>query len=166
MSDGLRDNPYTRITIIPPQECVPTETETRDDGIPPILDQDEIDGLLTTFGPKETETKHMNAEERNEAMQEFFKDCLAVSSVKGKDYAKDQDAFHNFTTAAEALGVSVPQSIWVHAEKHLSAVRRFVREGELAGEPIREKLTDMANYCAILAAWVEADWEERKTSCA
>jgi hypothetical protein len=58
-----------------------------------------------------------------------------------------------FFTAAE-LNVGVPHILWVHVKKHLSAIATFMQDGSLRSEDIRSRLSDVANYMALIDSYV------------
>ena len=73
-----------------------------------------------------------------------------INDAKGQDYAGYDDALKNFKDAAAEMGVS-PYTIWfVYFHKHLSAIRTFLREGEVASEPIEGRIHDAILYLFLL----------------
>lgn len=98
---------------------------------------------------------NMTREELVERCHGFFEGCEAILRAKGKDYAEDGNAFRNFEEAAADTNSTIVQVIWVHLLKHWSALRHFVKRGDLASEGIASRLQDIANYCAILAAAIQ-----------
>jgi hypothetical protein len=68
---------------------------------------------------------------------------------KGRDYASDRDRLSNFKYLAEMLGLT-PLQVWgVYCFKHLMALSQFVREGQVASEPIDERIADIRNYMIL-----------------
>ncbi len=102
----------------------------------------------------------MNIEERNAKLNEFFDECKAILISKGKDYNPTNIAFDDLNEAAKDIDRGPIQVLWVYMSKHISAIRSFVRKGNVASEPIRSRLMDAANYCAMMA--VLQDSEKRK----
>lgn len=102
----------------------------------------------------------MNIEERNAKLNEFFDECKTILISKGKDYNPTGIAFDDLNEVAKDIGRGPIQVLWVYISKHISAVRTFVRKGDVASEPIRSRLIDIANYCSMLA--VLQDSEKRK----
>jgi hypothetical protein len=102
----------------------------------------------------------MNIEERNAKLGEFFDECKAILISKGADYNPTGVAFDDLAEAAKDIGRGPIQVLWIYMSKHISAIRSFVRKGDVASEPIRGRLIDLSNYCAMLA--VLQDSEKRK----
>ena len=99
----------------------------------------------------------MNVQERNEKLAGFFGECQGILEKKGKDYNPDGTAFGEWDKQAEATGLMWRQVVLVLMWKHWSAVVSFMKGGRLESEPIRERLKDLANYCALVAVKLEAD---------
>jgi hypothetical protein len=77
-----------------------------------------------------------------------------INRTKGHDYAGDQDALANFKRNAEGLGLTAEQVWGVYAGKHWDAIQTFVREGDVASEPIDGRLHDLILYSFLLLALV------------
>lgn len=86
------------------------------------------------------------------ALQE---DAFKVLTGKGKDYARNNAAFHNFETTAEFLGLKREEVLAAHLYKHFAAIFAYVREGQTETEPIRGRIIDAINYLTFLAAMAE-----------
>lgn len=79
--------------------------------------------------------------------------CLATLDTKGADYTEgrlQEDRFRNFNLAAADM--KVPRGViwYVYFFKHLTAVRRFAREGKVDSEPIDGRIMDCVNYLFLL----------------
>ena len=83
------------------------------------------------------------------------KDAFKVLTGKGKDYARDNSAFHNFETTAEFLGLRREEVLAAHLYKHFAAIFAYIREGKVETEPIRGRIIDAQNYLTFLAAMTE-----------
>lgn len=82
-----------------------------------------------------------------------------INAEKGHDYAGDEDALANFKIQATECGLT-PEQVWgVLAGKHWTAVRTFIREGQVASEPIEGRLHDMILYCFLLLGLVREGQE-------
>lgn len=104
----------------------------------------------------------MTVDERNERIRAIFEhDCMQHLTNKGGDYG----AYENFEDLVRDLGgaITIPQAIHVYFCKHYRAYRKWIGGGVLTGEPIREKLIDMANFLLMLAAWLDAQNESEES---
>jgi hypothetical protein len=88
---------------------------------------------------------------------EFFAGLLnearGVMESKAKDYAQEQDAFLNFHTRAEQLGLTREQVWAVFANKHWDALMAYVRNGKVESEALRSRIIDVINYVGFLAGF-------------
>ncbi len=92
-------------------------------------------------------------------LREHFDTIVGINQTKGHDYAGDEDALANFKSQAEALGLT-PEQVWgVFAGKHWAAVMTFIREGDVASEPIEGRIHDIILYGFLLLGLIE----EKKT---
>lgn len=83
-------------------------------------------------------------------MKEDFDTIVGINTVKGHDYAGDEDALANFKETAKATGITPEQAWSVFATKHWSAIMTFVREGDVASEPIEGRIHDVILYSFLL----------------
>lgn len=87
-------------------------------------------------------------------MTDEFHRVLALQMAKGADYARDDDALANFKTQAAALDLT-PEQVWaVFAGKHWAAIMAYVREGDVASEPIEGRIHDLILYGFLLLGMV------------
>lgn len=90
----------------------------------------------------------MNAQEFEALEKELLSDAYKVMHAKMQDYA-DADQLSNFKRAAEALG-RTPFEVWaVYFFKHVCSVLSFVKNGDVASEPLRGRFVDLINYCIL-----------------
>lgn len=87
-------------------------------------------------------------------------DAFRTMTSKAKDYAQEQDAFLNFHTRAEQLGLTREQVWAVFANKHWDALMAYVREGKVESEALRSRVTDVINYALFLAGFEKAVQDE------
>ena len=97
----------------------------------------------------------MDIEQRNTRLDLFFSDCSEILKAKGQDYNPDGIAFSEIRKEAADLGLKPEQYMMVLASKHWGAIKRFANTGRLESEPIKERLKDLANYCAMLSVMLE-----------
>ncbi len=86
---------------------------------------------------------------------DFFIECHKIIEQKGKDYNPSGVAFDKLKEEAEILGMSPEKMLMVYMSKHYAAIQTYVQKGQVETEPIRERLKDMANYCALMAVLIE-----------
>lgn len=88
----------------------------------------------------------------------FFDLCLKEMQAKGADYSDrdiHEDALGNFKGSARDVGITALQTWFVHWDKHVRAIKRYVRTGGKVGsESIQGRLMDNANYSILLLALV------------
>lgn len=89
-----------------------------------------------------------------QAAAKCFDDCVSIVILKGDDYAPEQIAMTEaFFTAAD-IHTTVPQVLYVHVKKHMSAVATYMRQGALKSEDLQSRLRDLANYMALIDSYV------------
>lgn len=99
----------------------------------------------------------MNLKERQEATDEFFAGCKKIMVGKSKDYNPDGTAFQETETEAKEIQVTPLKVLWILMRKHLSAIISYIQKDGLASEPIESRLMDVANYMALMYAWIKAN---------
>lgn len=87
-----------------------------------------------------------------EFTQQFLKDMDEILVKKGADYSIRSDRMAHFKEIATQTG-STPFQVWyTYFAKHLFAIQTFLREGDVASEPIYTRFLDLANYALLGAA--------------
>ena len=90
-----------------------------------------------------------------ESISEFYGRGIEIIDSKNNDYARESDPFKNFRSA-EVAGVNVGRAILVRILDKMSRVSNLLdREASVKDETINDTLLDMANYIAILNAYLE-----------
>lgn len=97
----------------------------------------------------------MRVSEFAEVHKNIIAHAADIMWTKMKDYAREEDALHNFRRAAEAAGISPLQVWFVFADKHWGAIARFIRDGKVESEAIRDRIADLINYCTLLQGLIE-----------
>jgi hypothetical protein len=77
---------------------------------------------------------------------------IDMLALKNRDYAAGDDAFHNFHTVAQYLGLTREQVLATYLYKHLSAIFAYTRGEYADSEPIEGRIKDAMNYLLFLAA--------------
>jgi len=86
----------------------------------------------------------------------LFEESFKLLKSKNKDYSTNDDALNGFKLAAKDAGITTYQAWLIYARKHWGAIANFCKNGgQVESEPIRERLKDMINYCALLEAIIE-----------
>lgn len=97
----------------------------------------------------------MNQKQFVDAIEETFKQGLAILKVKNTDYAAETDPWKNFRFA-EIVGVGVERAILVRISDKLARIANLVgKEAQVKDESIMDTLVDLANYAAILKVYLE-----------
>ena len=99
----------------------------------------------------------MNLDQQNAIAKEFFQSCETILTKKGKDYTPENVAFKDVDALAEEIGVEPKHVLWIFFRKHFTAVRAWIKKGQVESEPIEERLKDLANYCALLYVLVKRE---------
>jgi hypothetical protein len=95
--------------------------------------------------------KRQDFENRLATLQELE---LRVNRSKGVEYAGVDDALMNFKEDGEDLGLPARQILAVHLNKHLKAIRYYLRTGETLSEDIHGRILDARLYLALLDALI------------
>lgn len=101
----------------------------------------------TPFKPIPVDVAH-------ERLVAFLDECKDLMTQKGKDYNPTL-YFKEVCETADEVGISPVHVLWVLARKHIGAIIRYMKDGQVASEPIRERLKDLANYAALIAVMLE-----------
>ena len=83
--------------------------------------------------------------------RDFFDRAIKVLDEKGQDYQEDGKAFGDIFRIASEMDLPPSKVLYVHASKHLQAIRRYVKDGQLVGESCQSRLHDAANYMAMIS---------------
>ena len=88
-------------------------------------------------------------------MNLHYDQIIGINDTKGNDYAGEEDALRNFKEQAQEYGLS-PEQVWgVFFGKHLKAIQTFVRDGDVASEPIEGRIHDAILYLFLLLGLIE-----------
>jgi hypothetical protein len=104
----------------------------------------------------------MNTKDFETFREELLKECAGLIVTKGADYSGLNDRLRNFKEDGKELGLT-PLMFWaVYLRKHLAAIWTYVRQGQVASEPIRSRFVDAINYLILGAALVDEEERDRK----
>jgi hypothetical protein len=94
-------------------------------------------------------------------VQKFVGEMKRVTKAKNADYsAGTDDAMANYYEVGDAAHVSPLQAWMVLVAKHLTAIKRFIKDGRVDSESIHGRFIDLANYGMLGDALVK-DLRER-----
>ena len=96
--------------------------------------------------------------------QQFEKEVKEINDfmnnlllVKGKEYRRNNNPFHNFEKAAELNNSQVPLELHGFLTKHLVSYLDMIQDikdgKELTYSYVQEKLTDIRVYFLLLQVW-------------
>jgi hypothetical protein len=90
-------------------------------------------------------TEHMHEEEKDEYRK------------KNADYAdrEGKNILANFERVAQNLNITPQMALLIYMEKHMDAIRTYIRFGSVMSEPIEGRIKDARVYLSLLRAMVE-----------
>jgi hypothetical protein len=100
----------------------------------------------------------MNKEEYFKFAENFFAKCVEISKAKNRDYTGgSSDPFSNFKSV-EMLGIKTEIGFLTRMMDKMKRISSFVEKGELQvkDESVADTLNDLANYCALMAGYIES----------
>ena len=77
-----------------------------------------------------------------------------IVESKAHDYAKDDNVFSNFEFAADVAGVTVQQEFMVMIGTKVARLREIGGGKAPNNESFEDSLLDLANYAALLVAYL------------
>ena len=90
----------------------------------------------------------MNEERFQALLKSMAEEELAEHIRKSEDYADvdtTDDVLHNFKSGGEVLGISPMKYLFVHMDKHIRAIYRYVKQGKVSSESILSRIKDIRN---------------------
>ena len=90
-------------------------------------------------------TENMHKEEKEEYLK------------KNADYAdrEGKNILANFERVSKHLNITPQMALLVYLEKHMDAIRSYIRYGSVMSEPIEGRIKDARVYLSLLRAMVE-----------
>lgn len=96
----------------------------------------------------------MNSENFNRVINDTFSKINELSSTKGIEYAGKEDRLLNFKRSAKEAGTH-PFKVWlIFFNKHMDAIKSYVRTRKVYSEPIEGRIDDAILYLILLKAMV------------
>ena len=92
-------------------------------------------------------------------MDKMHTEEKAVHTAKSADYAdrEGRNVLANFERISHNLGISREMALMIYLEKHMDAIRSYIRHGSVRSEPIAGRITDARVYLALFRAMIEGD---------
>lgn len=100
----------------------------------------------------------MSKEELITFAEAFYSNNIAIMKAKNADYSGgNSDPFGNFK-ASEILGIKTEIGFLTRMMDKIMRISSFVIKGDLQvkDESVKDTIADLANYCALLAAYLES----------
>ena len=112
----------------------------------------------------------MTKEHFRRTIRQLYERLLELTVSKGEEYTDrdEHNQFQNFEDLAEQLDLSREKVLWVFLQKHLNAIRTYVKDDgqRVQSEPIAGRIDDAILYLLLLRGMtmdVESDiqaWED------
>lgn len=104
----------------------------------------------------------MTIEERQQIVEQIYREATETMLVKGKSYAgTGSDSLANFKRNAERLGLSKYQVWAVYFNKHIDSINSAIafnpQKPVDMSENIRGRVIDVINYATILECLLDED---------
>jgi len=94
-------------------------------------------------------------------IQEQFQAIADLTATKGEEYARSDDQLANFKRQAEEGGIR-PEQVWlIFFNKHVDAIKSYIKTGAVLSEPIEGRIDDAILYLLLLKAMVVEKQEEQ-----
>lgn len=90
-------------------------------------------------------------------MEKMHEDEVEEHLKKNADYAdrEGKNILANFERVAANLGITREMALLIYMEKHIDAIRTYVRYGSVMSEPIEGRIKDARVYLALFRAMVD-----------
>src|SRR5690606_34800971 len=99
-----------------------------------------------------------------EIVEQTFERIRELTASKGEEYSRDEDQLANFKRGAKDADIS-PRQVWVvFFNKHIDAIKTWVRDGKEGSEPIEGRIDDAILYLILLKAIV-VEYKEKQAEC-
>ena len=100
----------------------------------------------------------MNEKRFQELVKSMVAEEMEEHIRKSGDYAdpdRTGDILDDFKAGAKELDITPVKYLLVHMSKHLRAIQRYCRTGNIMSEDINNRIKDARNYMALLKALIE-----------
>ena len=109
----------------------------------------------------------MNRDEFIKEVRAFYLEGLDILKEKNSDYAPHHDPWRNFRFAS-IVGVNPVKAQLVRISEKLARTNNLIDKlaknetASVKDETIEDSLLDLANYSAILAIYLQQQWEREE----
>jgi len=97
----------------------------------------------------------MTVDDQMKHVKVFLGDCWKVLGDKSLDYAPENLVLLDVVRSAAYAGVRPALAMFLHLEKHVTAVRRFCITGTSVSEPIHGRFVDLINHASLINFYIE-----------
>jgi len=97
----------------------------------------------------------MKKEEFEKFIEDQFNTIKTLSRSKGEEYSRSQDQLANFKRQSIDLGVDPEKILMVYLNKHLDAIKYWVKNNESLSETIQSRIDDSILYLILLKAIIK-----------
>lgn len=105
----------------------------------------------------------MNNQEFIQHVTDFYQRNIEITKQKNNDYAGSGDVFRSFQMTKMLNNTTVEEGFVVRMGDKLSRISTLIKQDALVeNESLNDTLADLANYCAIMSAYIHAN--NRKTN--
>lgn len=111
-----------------------------------------------TQGAKDDLLAYLTAYLGDAVFARRFADCIDLIRAKNADYTQGtakSDRIAAFRRISKDIGVSMEKVWGVFFGKHLSAIQKYIKDGQLESEPIDGRIADAINYLVLLDAIIK-----------
>lgn len=96
---------------------------------------------------------YMKESEFDKVVRDTVNNCVETLVVKGKEYRRNNNPFHNFDKGVEITGLTREEVIWGFALKHYISIQDIKSDLKKGISPslemVNEKYGDLINYLLI-----------------
>ena len=108
----------------------------------------------------------MTGEQFDLLVKERCEKIVSTLSVKGKEYRRDDNPFHNFDRVSERRKCNQATALYGMYMKHEQSINDIVDDLELEGifpskAMLEEKIGDAINYLILLEGIIKRDMHEK-----
>lgn len=79
---------------------------------------------------------------------------LSLTATKGEEYSRDGDQLANFKRNAAEAGITQEQAWLVLFNKHVDAIKSYVKTGKVLSEPIDARVLDAMLYLNLFRGMI------------
>lgn len=92
----------------------------------------------------------MDKKQFKDLLDSTHKSLVNLTATKGDEYSRDTDQLANFKRQAEELFMTPEKVLMVYLNKHLDAIKSYVKTQVVLSEPIEGRIDDAILYLILL----------------